>query len=185
MPEAIQNFDFAVLNAIQDIFVCDFMNIFMLIVTFLGGAVIWLAVAAVLLFIKSQRFNSIYIAAAVLFSLLLIECVIKLMFMRERPYLIADFPIICDPPMGTSFPSGHTSISFAAAVTFFKVKKWLGFVGLGFATLVGFTRLYLYVHFPTDVIAGAIIGSLVGLMIIFIVDGFRKLYYRKKMTKSN
>lgn len=65
-------------------------------------------------------------------------------------------------PKGFSFPSGHTGASFAAASALFFNRKRLGILALILAALIGFSRLYLYVHYPTDVLAGALLGIMFG-----------------------
>lgn len=182
MFETFSGFDFAVLNGIQSAFACPFMDLVMKAVSFLGGAVIWLIIGVVMLFFKKQRINGVYVIAAVALSVLVGEMLIKPLFMRERPFMVTDFPIIVSPPMGSSFPSTHTGISFAAAVALFKYKRWAGLAGLGFAALTGFSRLYLYVHFPTDVIVGAVIGALVGIIVLAAGRLITRLYRRKKST---
>ena len=182
MFEAFSEFDFAVLNGIQSAVACPFMDYTMTAVTFLGGAVIWAIIGVVLLFFKKHRICGAYVISAVILSILVGEFLIKPMVMRERPFLVNDFPIIISPPSGSSFPSTHTFLSFAAAIVLFKYRRWAGLAGLGFAALTGFSRLYLYVHYPTDVITGAVLGSFMG--IIVIVAGFliKKLHNRSKKT---
>lgn len=182
MFEILTEFDFAVLNGIQDTVACPFMDFLMKAVSFLGGAVIWTIIGAIMLFFKKQRINGIYVITAVALSILVGELLIKPLFMRERPFIVNDFPIIITPPFGTSFPSTHTLISFAAAAALFKYKKWAGLSGLGFAFLTGFSRLYLYVHFPTDVIAGAVIGALLGVAVLVVGHLIKRLSERKKAT---
>ena len=182
MFEIFTEFDFAVLNGIQNTVACSFMDFSMKAISFLGGAVIWTIIGVIMLFFKKQRINGIYVIAAVALSILVGEVLIKPFFMRERPFIVNDFPIIITPPFGTSFPSTHTLISFASAVVLFKAKRWAGLAGLGFAALTGFSRLYLYVHFPTDVIAGAVIGALLGVAVIVAGHLIKKLFEKKKAT---
>lgn len=180
MFEAFSEFDFAVLNGIQNAVACPLMDFLMKAVSFLGGAVIWVIIGVVMLFFKKHRTNGVYVIAAVALSVLIGEILIKPLFMRERPFMVTDFPIIVSPPMGSSFPSTHTCISFAAAVCLFKYKRWSGLAGLGFAALTGLSRLYLYVHFPTDVITGALLGTIVGLIVIAVGNLIEKNLNKKK-----
>ncbi|MBQ2924585.1 MAG: phosphatase PAP2 family protein, partial [Anaerotignum sp.] len=75
------------------------------------------------------------------------------------------------PPVGDpSFPSGHTSASFAAATAIYAINRKWGIAAYVFAAVMGFSRLYLGVHFPTDVLAGALVGTAAAMIIIRIFD---------------
>ncbi|MBR5859170.1 MAG: phosphatase PAP2 family protein, partial [Clostridia bacterium] len=79
-------------------------------------------------------------------------------------------------PKDYSFPSGHSSASFASAVAIFMSNKKLGMPALVLASVIAFSRLYLYVHFPTDVLCGALLGSLCGVLGFILV----KKAYKKR-----
>ena len=106
----------------------------------------------------------------VLFSLLadLILCnkLLKPLFDRTRPYYVLDYePLI--PPVGdASFPSGHTAVSFAAATAIYAINRKWGIAAYAFAVLMGFSRLYLGVHFPLDVLGGAVVGTVAAKIVI-------------------
>ena len=96
--------------------------------------------------------------------------VLKPLIDRTRPYYVLDYtPLI--PPVGDpSFPSGHTSASFAAATAIYAINKKWGIAAYACAAVMGFSRLYLGVHFPTDVLAGALVGIVAAMVIIKIFD---------------
>ena len=73
-------------------------------------------------------------------------------------------------PKDYSFPSGHTQASFAAATALFTGNKKAGICAYVLAALIAFSRLYLYVHFPTDVLAGVVIGICCGLLSAYVFD---------------
>lgn len=186
VTEAIQQLDFSILNFIQNTFACDFMNTLMILITNLGAGVIWIIGAIVLLFFKKYRFFGIAVLAALLFTILLSEYGLKLLVMRERPYLLVEgFQLIIKEPSGTSFPSSHTATSFAAAMPFFMVKKRFGLIALFYAVLVGFSRLYLYVHFPSDVLCGAIFGSLIGIGMAFLFRYISKRFWDSRKPSAH
>lgn len=83
-------------------------------------------------------------------------------------------------PSDSSFPSGHTSASVAAAVAIFTLNKKWGIPAVVLAVLIGVSRLYLTVHFPTDVIAGLLLGIIYGIGAYFITS---KLIYKNKTSE--
>jgi len=85
--------------------------------------------------------------------------VLKLAFARPRPFQVGAAPLIGSAPDGYSFPSQHAAFTFTSATTAFLSSKTLGWVGFIFAALVAYSRVYLGVHYWTDVLAGAILGS--------------------------
>lgn len=85
---------------------------------------------------------------------------------RTRPYDLLGYEILIPPVGDPSFPSGHTAASFAAAAALYAIDRRWGIAAYLFAVLMGFSRLYLGVHFPTDVLAGAVIGVLMARLVI-------------------
>lgn len=162
MLEIIETIDFAILDGIQAHFRSVFSDWLAIALSFLGGAVIWAVMGVIFCWIRKYRWTGIQILVVIGISVLLSEFVLKLLFLRERPYIMAEFPLIVAEPFGTSFPSTHTLQSFACGMVFFRIKKWCGIVALAFAMLVGLSRIYLYVHFPSDVLIAAIIGLAIG-----------------------
>ena len=73
-------------------------------------------------------------------------------------------------PHGWSFPSGHTASGFAAAFALWFQNRKLGTLALLLATFIGFTRLYLYVHFPTDILGGIALGLAAGALGSLLAD---------------
>ena len=102
--------------------------------------------------------------AALILDLILCNGILKNLFHRVRPYDIrTSIELLVKRPLDYSFPSGHTAVSFAAASAAWFMKKRKTGVAFGaVACLIAFSRLYLYVHYPTDVLAGAVIGILCG-----------------------
>ena len=173
--ELIQNFDFAVLDGIQNALQCNFLDLLMPIVSFIGGGVIWVIFGLIVLFFRNFRLNGIRLLAAFIITVLITEFVIKPLFMRERPFMLnTEHILIVSEPFGSSFPSAHSSSSFAAAIQFFGVSKKAGIAAIIAALLVAFSRLYLYVHFPTDVLTGIFIGVIFGLLTFFTAENIRK-----------
>ena len=136
------------------------------IITSLGNkGILWILLALVLLAIPSQRSTGFQVALALLFSLLLCNIILKNAVGRIRPFELAGITeLLVSLPGDASFPSGHTSASFAAVTALILDKHFLRWPCLILAVLIALSRLYLYVHFPTDVAAGALLGILCGCL---------------------
>lgn len=162
----MSSLDFTILNFIYDHFRCAILDLLMPIITTFGNAgMIWILLTAVLLI--SRRYRSV--GAAMLFALILDAVVCNLMMKplvaRIRPYEVnTAVQLLVARPTDYSFPSGHTAASFAStsALYFSRQKFWKP--ALVLSMLIAFSRLYLYVHYPTDVLAGTIIGSIMGYL---------------------
>ena len=151
-------------------------------ITFLGEAGwLWIALGVIFLFFKKTRQMGATVLGALIFSLLLCNITLKPIVARIRPYDIKEgIDLIISTPSDFSFPSGHTSASFAAAVAIFACNKKWGIGALVLAAVIAFTRLYLYVHFPTDVIAGIFLGTLCAVISYYIV----KFVWQKAVKKE-
>lgn len=152
-------------------------------ITSLGNAgIIWIVLAAVLLILPKTRKTGIIVAAALLMDLVLCNLILKNLVARVRPYDInTAIAILIKKPLDFSFPSGHTAASFAAMTALFlaKMKKaWIA--ALILAVLIAFSRLYFYVHYPTDVLGGAVVGILSGIIGYAIVE---KIDKRRRTAK--
>lgn len=163
--------DFAILDAIQDYWRNPFLDTVMPLVTHLGDlAIIWFVIAAVLIAQSRRRTYGIAIGLAVILAAAVGAFVLKPLFGRMRPYEVVGFMGLLIPaPMGSSFPSNHSMVSFAAATALCCLpEKSRGMTltkiaGVVIACLIAFSRIYLYVHFPSDIIVGAVIGIGIGL----------------------
>ncbi len=156
----IEQIDFAILDLIQNLR-CGILDNILAFITHIGdmGAV-WIGLGIMLLFFKKYRICGIMMLVSLLVCAILTSGVIKPLVGRLRPFQIAQITPYIAPPGGFSFPSGHTSSSFTAAFSLFFYSKKEGIAAIVLATLIAFSRLYFYVHFPTDVLVGAILGIL-------------------------
>ena len=155
-----------VLDALQNIHT-PWLDKIMVAITSLGNAgILWIVMAAVLLIIPRTRKVGICMAIALVLDLLMTNCLLKNLVARTRPYDInTAVQIIIAKPHDYSFPSGHTAASFAsvAALYLAGAKKGWKIAGV-LAVLIAFSRLYFYVHFPTDVLGGIVFGILSGVI---------------------
>ena len=120
----------------------------------------WIALTLVLLLFKRTRRVGIYCAASMILTFLVVNCAIKPLVARTRPYdLFSEIQILTHLESDFSFPSGHSANSFAVAWILFRMtKKQYGVTAVAVAALIAFSRLYVGVHYPTDVLAGAAIA---------------------------
>ena len=131
---------------------------------------IWLSVCLIMLFKRSSRKYVPVILASILLAYIVCDIVLKPIVCRERPYDVMDLEPIVTVSSSFSFPSGHTASSFAAATALYLHDRRYGIPALVLAGLVGISRVYLLVHWPTDVIAGAVIGVLCALSVYAMMD---------------
>lgn len=141
------------------------LDVLMPLITLLGDAgIFWIAIAVVLLCTKKYRKVGLGMGIALVIGLLVCNVTLKPLVMRPRPYdYQADvfhkiIPLLVEKQHDFSFPSGHTIASFeAATVIAINNKKW-GIAAVVLAVLISFSRLYLYLHYPTDVLASVVLG---------------------------
>ncbi|MEI6578122.1 MAG: phosphatase PAP2 family protein [Eubacteriales bacterium] len=174
----ILNFDWAVFQFVEKYLWCAALDLFFTFITRLGDAgIIWIVLAVVLLFFKKYRKFGIMMVIALILSLIINDDILKPFFARPRPFILEawsgkfNYPKLIPRPHDFSFPSGHTSSSFAASVVLlFTRKKWISIPALVLAFLIAFSRIYVHVHYTSDVLAGIVGGALYALAAICIVN---------------
>ncbi len=143
----------------------------MVAVTFLGEAGwFWILTGTVLACCQKTRDLGFAILISLAVGAVIGNCVLKPVFHRQRPcWIDTGVILLVSSPTDFSFPSGHTLASFEAAVSIlFYNRKW-GVAFLALASFIGFSRLYLFVHFPTDVLAGALLGTGIAVAVHFLI----------------
>ncbi|WP_322175185.1 phosphatase PAP2 family protein [Acutalibacter caecimuris] len=136
------------------------------VITYLGeGGAVWIALALLLVVFGKKsgwRGTGVVMLGAMLAGLVIGEICLKNLIGRPRPFQEAAgaVQLLIAPPAGWSFPSGHSCASFGAAVGVFRRDKRWGAAALALAGLIAFSRVFLFVHYPTDVLAGAALGCL-------------------------
>ena len=171
----INQFELKILDAIQSIS-NPVLDAFFTFITYLGDeGIIWIIAAVVMLFFKKSRKCGIMVAMALIIGLIVGNLGLKNIFARPRPFTVNSDMLkylLVSPPNSYSFPSGHTMSSVECAVAIFLFNKKWGIPALILASLIGFSRCYLYVHYPTDVLAGALLGIAIGFAVYFIYNRF-------------
>ena len=160
-----------------------FLDRFFLFFTQLPGAIgqLWLIVGIVLLFFKRTRKTGAAVLVSYIGVLLFGELLLKHVVTRMRPCQIDQtFAMLVERPTSSSFPSTHSAFAFGTAMAIFMKHRRAGVLMFIVATLVAFSRLYLFVHFPTDVLCGIVLGIAVGFAAARICD-----FVEKKMQKEN
>ena len=181
------NFDLPILDWIANHLYCDFLDWLMPIITLFGDAgIFWIACAVVLIIFPKTRKIGLSMGVALLLGLVLCNMTLKPLVARIRPYdyQLEHFKkyivLLVETPHDYSFPSGHTIASFEAAVVLLVKNKKLGIPAMILAVLIAFSRMYLYVHYPTDVLVSVVLGTLLAYLGMFLVDKLWALWERKR-----
>ena len=166
------NAEFAVLDFIQEYMASPIMDRVMVFITTLGNSgALWIVIALLLICSKKYRVTGIILAVGLIFSFLMGNVILKPLFARLRPFQIKEgIELLINAPRDFSFPSGHTLASVISATILILREKKLGYIALAMAILIAFSRLYLYVHFPTDVLGGVIFGIIIGFVSVKLVE---------------
>lgn len=169
MWEWLTRLDFSVLYAIQDALRCGFFDFLMPKITWLGnGGLIWILAAAVLLCIRKRRRYGVLLLIGLALGLLIGNIILKNAAARPRPcWLDPTVQLLIRAPRDYSFPSGHTMASVIGATVLTGADRRFAPIAIPLAALIAFSRLYLFVHFPSDVLAAVVIGLAIGGLVLF------------------
>lgn len=165
------------LDALQTIHT-PVLDTVMCAITRLGDAgMIWILLCLVLLILPKTRKSGLILMAALLADLVICNGILKPLVHRIRPFDVkTGIELLVKRPTDYSFPSGHTAASFTSVVALYLAgEKKLWKPALVLAVLIAFSRLYLYVHYPTDVFGGIVIGVVAGGLGYWLTDQVRKL----------
>lgn len=180
MPQWIQEADEWVLRGIAEHFRTPVLNVLMEFYTALGdGGALFLVLAALMLMFRRTRRTGGTALTAMAFGLVVTNLTIKPLVSRARPWVVMEgFQVLLKSGDPNSFPSGHTcaAFAFALAVCMAAPERWMKAAAVAAAVLMGASRLYVGVHFPSDVLAGAVVGSLCGLLAGWIVPRFLRWF---------
>lgn len=173
----------------------------MTFITRLGDAgAVWILLAVILLIVPKTRKSGAVLAAALCVDVVLCNGILKNLFGRIRPCDVnASIPLLVARPDDFSFPSGHTAASFAAVAALMlagkipqgdtsmdmrpqkEMKLWKP--ALLLAVLIAFSRLYLYVHYPTDILGGVIVGIASGAVGYWVITMIQDRFMRSRINR--
>ena len=159
------------------------LDSFFLAVTKIAGSYgqLWVIVAAVLLVFKKTRKAGVAVLLAYAAVFLIGQYGLKNLVSRPRPCQIdLDFALLVDRPSSSSFPSTHSAWAFGAATAVFMQHKKSGIAAFIAAALIAFSRMYLFLHFPTDVLVGIVLGIALGVLANWITGRIWKTVDQRK-----
>lgn len=163
MLDAITAWDLSLLDTIAG-WRTAWLDAFFSCITHLGDAgIVWIVLALVLLCRRSTRRTGLCVACALILDLIFCNLLIKPLVNRPRPFALRAMELLIAPPADASFPSGHTAASMASVAALWYRRSRLRWPALALAVVIACSRLYLTVHYPTDVLAGAVVGVACGL----------------------
>jgi undecaprenyl-diphosphatase len=170
----MQNFELGVLNWIQIHFRCIPLDHVMPVVSAVcNRGMIWIILAVVLLAFRRTRRVGLTVCLALVLDLLCCNVILKPLVARIRPCDVnTAVQLLISRPRDYSFPSGHAASSFAAVFALRASGSRLWIPALVLALLIAFSRLYLYVHWPSDILAGAVLGIALGYLAHGILTRF-------------
>lgn len=176
--------DFKILLYIQENIKNDFFDFLMPIISFLSNSGwIWILSAVLLCISKKTRKYGFALALGAFLCFIFGNVLLKPLIARVRPYdAYSNFELIINKLHDFSFPSGHTYSAFCGATILLYVNKKLGYAALVLAILTAFSRIYLFVHYPSDVLAGMIMGVSIALFSVFCIEHLT--IYRKRSNKN-
>lgn len=180
------NFEISILLWIQEN-LRGVLDRFWIMVTSLGDdGWFWIIIGIALLFFKKTRTVGITLLTALVINMCMTNLTLKDFFARPRPYTVNQELITLIPPLSSySFPSGHTSVSFSGALVLYRMlPKKIGIPALILAAMIGFSRLYVGVHFPTDVLGGIVVGVIASTAAYYLVQFLGKKIKESKAQKS-
>ena len=160
----LASIELPVLNGIQAVFRCQILDRLLPAVSRLcDHGEIWILLAVILLAVPRTRRAGLALSCALLLELTACNLILKPLFGRARPFTLApELELLVHPPGDPSFPSGHTAASFASAWALRQSGSPLWRPALALAAVIAFSRLYLFVHWPSDVLGGILLGMLTG-----------------------
>jgi len=138
---------------------------------------IWIAIAVGLLLTKKYRRYGVALSIGLALCLVMGNVILKSLVARPRPYdVYGEIELLIEKLSDFSFPSGHTYSAFCGATILYFMNRKIGYAAFAFAVLTAFSRLYLFVHYPTDVLAGIVMGVAVAFLAMYILKDLERRF---------
>lgn len=183
MLASIAAWDASVLLWVQEYLRTPLGNLIIPLWSSLGNnGLLWIALSLLLLLFRKTRRAGALALAGMALNFLAVNVVIKHLVARPRPWLVIEgLEVLLFEPDPNSFPSGHTSAAcaFAAALCCELDRTWVRVLAVCAALFMGWSRIYVAVHFPSDVLCGAVIGTLCGLAAVWLCRYLQKRKLRR------
>ena len=178
----MQAAEFAILDWIQAHLRCGFLDAVLPAISRTANhGELWIILAVILLLIRGQRKYGASVACGLILDLVSCNIILKPLIGRIRPFAVKWLvELLIAAPTDASFPSGHTAASFAAVFALKTAGSPLWKPALAVALVIAFSRLYLYVHWPSDVLGGALLGAAVGWAGAKIVEKSENIIAKRK-----
>ena len=178
----MQAAEFAILDWIQAHLRCGFLDAVLPTISRTANhGELWIILAVILLLIRGQRKYGASVACGLILDLVSCNIILKPLIGRIRPFAVNGLvELLIAAPTDASFPSGHTAASFAAVFALKTAGSPLWKPALAVALVIAFSRLYLYVHWPSDVLGGALLGAAVGWAGAKIVEKSENIIAKRK-----
>ena len=185
--DIIRSVDYNILLLIADKLRGGVIDPVMTVLSQMGnGGAVWIETAVLLLFFRKTRRAGVAMLLALAAGYVIGNLCIKELVMRPRPFVThSDLTALLDPGDPWSFPSGHALSSFAAATALWCFHKKTGVLALVLAALIAFSRLYASVHYPTDVLAGMLIGIALAHAAAFLTDRIIDTFHSIRLRKGD
>jgi len=148
-----------------------FLDKLFVFITYLGGPVnIFIIIGIIYFFLKNRREEGTAILLSLVLSAIIAVLILKKIINEPRPCDVdTSVILLVKRPYGQSLPSGHAAVTAAGATIFFIYKNKFRWLALLFTIVMCYTRMYLFVHYPLDVVTGLIVGVLSAFLAMYLL----------------
>ena len=185
MLDSIQNIDFYILDFLQTMARSSFWDKFFSFFTVFGNAPMFICYTALFLVFRQTRKEGLMLTGGLTTGLVIGNLILKNVIRRARPcWLRPEITLLVKNPSDYSFPSGHAIAATVFAVILIYTHPKLAYGLIPAALLMCYSRMYLYVHFPSDVLAGMLIGAGIGVLTCYLTPKIEKKINERKEKRS-